>query len=251
MLRKYLNKENLIRLRHVIFIIGGFIGSFVLASLAVRLVLWVLTRLNIPIASVNQNILSAALALIIYLVTLFIFVQIVKKIAPRLSASQLGMSRMPVWSDIFIAPLGFIVYFILAGVFLIIAAAIIPGFDVGKTQDVGFSNLNGSLQFLLAFITLVALAPVAEEVLFRGYLIGSLKNYLPSWAVVLLSALIFASMHGGLNVVVDTFALGIVLAVLRFSSGSIWASILVHMMKNSIAFYLVFINPSLLTTIGG
>jgi len=38
---------------------------------------------------------------------------------------------------------------------------------------------------------------------------------------------------------------------LREVTGSIWAGTLLHMLKNGIAFYFLFVNPTLLNTIGG
>ena len=94
---------------------------------------------------------------------------------------------------------------------------------------------------MLAFITLVVIAPVAEEVLFRGYLYGKLKKYVPVWAAILITSALFGLIHGTWNVAVDTFALSIILCLLRESTGGIWASILLHMIKNGIAFYFLFI----------
>lgn len=251
MLRKYFNKANLHTMRNVTVIIVAVFGSFWLTSLVLQVAIWILLRFNVPIGSVNQNILNSVLAFVAYAVTIVIFVFVLRQLKIRLSSAERGMSRMPVWSDLLLAPLGFILYMLLSVVLMFLAGLLIPGFDINKAQDVGFSNLSGPYEALAAFIALVILAPIAEEILFRGYLFGALKKYLRSWQVILITAIIFAFMHGSLNVGVDTFALGIMLATLRASSGSIWPSILLHMMKNSLAFYLIFINPALLHTISG
>jgi len=89
------------------------------------------------------------------------------------------------------------------------------------------------------------IAPFAEEVLFRGYLYGKIKHYAPVWLAIILSSVLFGVAHGAWNVGVDTFALGIILCLLREITGSLWASIFVHMAKNGLAYYLLFINPVL------
>jgi membrane protease YdiL (CAAX protease family) len=107
----------------------------------------------------------------------------------------------------------------------------------------------------LAFVTLVVIAPLAEEVLFRGYLYGKLKQYIPIWLAVIVVSAIFGIFHLfgtdpiAWNLAVDTFALSVVLCVLRETTGNLWASVLLHMLKNGIAFYLLFINPAFLSTL--
>jgi membrane protease YdiL (CAAX protease family) len=98
---------------------------------------------------------------------------------------------------------------------------------------------------------LIIVAPVAEEVLFRGYLYGKLRKSVPVWAAIGIVSVLFGSIHGQWNVAIDVFALSIVLCVLREITGSIWAGILLHMVKNGLAFYILFINPAVLGTIGG
>ena len=48
-------------------------------------------------------------------------------------------------------------------------------------------------------------------------------------------------MHGQWNVGVNVFAMSIVLCTLREITGTIYAGILLHMLKNTIAFVLVYI----------
>lgn len=248
MSQKYLTNPKTQKLTKVSLIIIAVFGSFWVTSLILRLIIWILIQLGVPLGSINLNILNSVVALIAYIITLVVFVFVLGKLRIKLTNTQKAMSRMPTWTDLILAPLGFLIYLLLSVALTLVATFVIPGFDATQAQDVGFSNLTGPYEALAAFVTLVILAPVAEEILFRGYLLGALKLYLRSWQVVLITALIFAFMHGSLNVGVDTFALGIILAVLRLSSGSLWASILLHMMKNSLAFYLIFINPSILHT---
>jgi membrane protease YdiL (CAAX protease family) len=98
---------------------------------------------------------------------------------------------------------------------------------------------------MLAFVTLVVLAPIAEETLFRGYLYGKLKGHVPAIIAAIATSLLFGVAHMQWNVGIDVFILSLVLCGLRSLTGSIWSGILVHMIKNAIAFYFLFINPIL------
>ena len=80
---------------------------------------------------------------------------------------------------------------------------------------------------------------------------GKLRKSMPVWAAIIITSLLFALVHFQWNVALDTFALSIVLCLLRLVTKSLWAPILLHAMKNGLAFYLLFINPSLISTIGG
>jgi membrane protease YdiL (CAAX protease family) len=119
----------------------------------------------------------------------------------------------------------------------------VPGFPIDQAQDIGFKVYGSRLDNILAVVTLVIMASVAEEVLFRGYLYGKLKNSVPAIIAALATSLLFAAAHGQLNVAVDVFVLSLILCGLRSLTGSIWAGILVHMIKNAIAYYALFVSP--------
>lgn len=162
----------------------------------------------------------------------------------RTTRREVGLDRLVAWLDIALAPLAFLAYIILTGTLILWAKQIIPGFDIDQAQEVGFENLVGVMDCVLAFVLLVGAAPIAEEVLFRGWLQGKLKSSgLPFILNMLIVSLLFGVAHMQWNVGVDTFALSLVLCALREWTGSIWAGILLHMVKNGIAYYFLFIAP--------
>ncbi|OAS24502.1 CPBP family intramembrane glutamic endopeptidase [Methylobacterium platani] len=81
---------------------------------------------------------------------------------------------------------------------------------------------------------LVALAPLAEEMLFRGDLFGRLRRLLPPGATVAVSAAVFALCHaeGGLLQPVSVLPLGVALGVMRLWTGSLWPCIALHAASN-------------------
>ncbi len=102
-----------------------------------------------------------------------------------------------------------------------------------KQEDIaeGFGALP--VQILL----IVILAPISEEVCFRGMLFGGLRERLPRIAAALISAAIFGLLHGltGITAVPPLIAFGFVLALLYEKTGSVVPAILLHMMNNSVA----------------
>ena len=171
------------------------------------------------------------------------------KLAPKImDREDLGLKGLPTWTDIGLAPVGFIVAILLAAG-LVAIFNIFPWFDAGQVQDVGFSVYSVGFDRLVAFIVLVVIAPIAEEIIFRGWLYGKLRPILSEKVSdrasmiisILLVSLLFGIVHMQWNVGVNVFAMSIVLCGLREITGTIYAGILMHMIKNGVAFYLLYI----------
>lgn len=227
------------------------IASFVLVQVVVSLLFILADNLGL-LGGVNPAILSTVTGAIVYTLTLLLVIGLpilVKNY--KTSKKDLGLEKLPTWIDLLLAPAGFLVYLFLSAILILLATQFFTFFDADQVQDTGFNQLGQGFEYLLAFVTLVIIAPVAEEILFRGYLFGKLMKHVPIWIAILITSALFGLAHGAWNVGIDVFALSIVLCLLRLTSKSLWPSILLHMMKNGLAFYLLFINPTLLSTLGG
>lgn len=216
--------------------------SYFVAAIVTDCVVQLLTKLSF-MDQLNSNVNSTILSVIIYLLTLLFAIGIPWLLRKaKTTKSDLGFARLMSWMDIVLSPAGLVVYIILSVGLTLLAKNIIPGFNIDQTQNTGFTQLGANYEYVLAFFTLVVVAPLAEEALFRGYLYGKLRKHLPIWTAILATSLTFAIMHFAWNVGVDVFALSIVLCLLREMTGSIWSSVLLHMLKNSIAFYFLYIS---------
>lgn len=245
-------RRTLVSLAYAIWVVV----VFWLAQLLLLGVFQLLIGAGVPLAAIGDTILNTLVSAVVYILALGMVLGlpwwIVKK---RTTLKELGFDRLLGWMDLLLAPAGLIVYFLLSAGLLFLASQL-NGFDPQQIQDIGFQNLSQQYEYILAFLILVIVAPVAEELLFRGYFYGKVRRQLPAAVSIALVSLVFALMHlpgfdaaGNFqwqwNVVVDIFALSIVLAVLRETTGSIWAGIVLHMMKNAIAYYVLFVNPML------
>lgn len=227
-------------------------GGFIVSQLIVIALIKVLELTGVSLGLVNQTTLNTLFSILIYAITLLIVVGLPWRVYKyKTTKQELGMTRLPSWTDIWLAPTGLIIYFLFSAVLILAATQFLPWFNVEQIQDTGYDKLNLRFEYILAFISLVIIAPLAEETLFRGYLYGKLRKTVPIWVAILVTSLLFGAIHGAWNVAIDTFALSVVLCILREMTGNIWASVLLHMLKNGIAYYLLFINPILLTTLGG
>jgi membrane protease YdiL (CAAX protease family) len=113
----------------------------------------------------------------------------------------------------------------------------------GEEQQV-VNDLNSAhgAKFVVIAVTAVVLAPVCEELLFRGLLLRSLRRRMsPEWAVVV-QALVFALAHpmlsptiGDLAAVPALFLFGAVSGVLAVRRGDLSRSVLLHVGFNLVA----------------
>ena len=88
---------------------------------------------------------------------------------------------------------------------------------------------------LLAF-TAVVLAPLFEELIFRGALLPVLATRLGALPAVVLSALLFGLAHISIGELAPLTVLGVGLALVRLSSGRLFPCVLMHALWNAITF---------------
>jgi membrane protease YdiL (CAAX protease family) len=163
----------------------------------------------------------------------------------RVTRQEIGLQRLPTWAEIGLAAVGYIASSIIAALVIFLVSSLAPGFDADQAQDVGFSNLVFRYEYIVAFLTLVVIAPVVEEIFFRGYLYSRLKKYIPTWVAIIIVSALFGIAHGQINIGIMTFVMSVFLCLLRDLTGSLWPSIVMHMIRNGVAFVILFILPML------
>ncbi len=138
-----------------------------------------------------------------------------------------------------------VAYIVIVG----LAANLLPKLDTEQTQDLGFTATATNNELILIFISLVVLPPLIEEIIVRGFLFSGLRSKLSFWVAAVISSGLFGLAHllGGENgsaiwiATIDTFILGMALAYLREKTGSLWAPIGLHALKNFVAFMALFV----------
>lgn len=93
-------------------------------------------------------------------------------------------------------------------------------------------NSNDPVILGLMGFAAVFVAPVCEEIIFRGYFYPAAKKFAGPWVAAICSALVFAAAHGNLAALLPLFILALVLVVLYEKTGSLWAPIGVHFCFN-------------------
>jgi membrane protease YdiL (CAAX protease family) len=97
-----------------------------------------------------------------------------------------------------------------------------------------FMNLPLSGQIIGA-IAAIIVAPIAEELFFRGVIFNALSIYMPKIGAIIISGIIFGLAHGQMDVVPELAVTGMVLATVYDNTRCIWSNMLSHAMFNSIS----------------
>lgn len=88
---------------------------------------------------------------------------------------------------------------------------------------------------LVGLALLAGLAPLVEELIFRGLLYGWLAGRWGAGIAFIGSSLAFAAAHVELAHVILVLPLGLVFGWLRWRTGSLWPSLVAHMANNGLA----------------
>ena len=216
------------------------------ALFACQFVISFILVLALDYETISQPVWGTIFSALSFSLCLAIVIFVPSKLAKtKTTREELGLTGLPTWTDIGLAPVGFVVHLVLSMILLAVFMAVLPSINWEQAQDVGFQNLFSVGDRLLAFAALVIIAPIAEEIIFRGWLYGKLRVKIPAWLSILLVSALFGLMHGQWNVGINVFCMSVVACLLREITGTIWSGILLHMLKNAVAFYFLFVNPIL------
>lgn len=93
-------------------------------------------------------------------------------------------------------------------------------------------------------LRVVVLAPIVEELIFRGVIFSGFQRIYPSFLAIFFSALLFALFHLNPWQLLPTFFLGLLLGYVRLRSGSLLAAIFTHALHNGMVFLSVYYQES-------
>ena len=102
-------------------------------------------------------------------------------------------------------------------------------------------NNNNYFAFALLFLTTTFLAPLFEEIIFRGVLLPILSRDFGIIVGILISSIVFAIAHLSIGEFPPLLVLGIGLAITRLISGRLTSSIIMHSLWNGLTFFNLFL----------
>lgn len=238
---------------YCIWVVIAFYG----VQLVISLLMYVLPEFSLqPMVSLELE--SFMMSSIIFASTIAVLIAVpalVLKLPARGRITGiLGLRQgLPMWRDIGLAIAAYVACFAAAIGLTIAVQLLFPSFNINQAQSLPFdqNQFYAGLSLVWIYLTLGVAAPIGEELIFRGYLFGRIRRFLPASITIVITAIIFSMLHvigfsddgsfqAQWNVVVGILPLAIGLGILREYTGSVWASIILHSLQNTISFVLLF-----------
>jgi membrane protease YdiL (CAAX protease family) len=124
--------------------------------------------------------------------------------------------------------------------FYAFSAAWVSVLGIHETQELPdrLGADSSTLNALAVVVLITVVAPLGEEIFFRGYFFGSLRNWRGVWPAAIATGLIFGAVHAGsapVGFLVPLAFFGFGLCLLYHFSGSLYPCIALHALNNSIA----------------
>lgn len=165
--------------------------------------------------SMTMTLISGILALLTY--------WIVFLIRKKKFAQEVKLRKIPVKGILAVLLMG-ITFNIVISTLL----ATIPFPDAWmETYQQNSSVLTGGNE-VISFLATVFMAPVLEEIVFRGLIYDRLKKGMPAVVAAIISSLAFGLMHGTIIWMMYAFVLGVVLVIVFERFHSLLANMLLH-----------------------
>ncbi|MBQ9866130.1 MAG: CPBP family intramembrane metalloprotease [Lachnospiraceae bacterium] len=143
------------------------------------------------------------------------------------AAKELGIRKISAVKTVLSILAGFGLIAVINGVLSVLP---LPEWLISSYSSAS-SVITGSS--LIGQIIGVVIAPaLAEEILFRGVILGRLKRVMPVWSAVIVSSLAFALVHGNPLWIAYTFVMGLLVAMIDVKYDSIVPGMIMHFMFN-------------------
>ena len=154
---------------------------------------------------------------------------------------RLGLGTRITLAALGLALLAWLIYILFAA----LLAPLLQPDQEDITRELG-TDTESAISIVIAGLLIVIVAPLSEELFFRGFVFGAMRRSMSLWPAALISAVVWGSLHlsgGDIGVAIQISIFGIILAWLYERSGTLWAPVTAHLINNTIAF-VVLISDS-------
>lgn len=156
----------------------------------------------------------------------------------RLNWEEIGFKWLSFWKVVKYATVAWFGYLVISGLivsfFWELGVEEIPGFQK-QTPIIPFFG-EANWEVMIAFVVVAMIAPVVEEVFFRGFILPTLVGRFKLWAGTILAAAVFALIHLEFQKLIPLFILGLIMNELYLRTRSLWPGIGFHVLNNVVAF---------------
>lgn len=194
--------------------------------------IFLLSIILTPLLTANKIISFNSYELIImtlsYIGAFYVFKKVISKnVKLEISHNKINIKYLLIYSVI-IMSIGFIGDYVvkfLNDIFKFF------GFYFIETNVTDIFSYNNIYEFIIVFIYACIVAPILEELLFRGYVINLFKKYGKKTAIII-SACMFGITHAEFMQILPAILCGIILGILYIKTNNIKVCIACHMINN-------------------
>lgn len=225
-------------LKDVIFVLGGFFAINALFLLFVE-VDEIQNAFNLPVfenKTLNGVVLYVFSALA-FLAPLYLFAVRGRKI----TFGNFGIKKLSISDAIKTVLTGYGLLLLLTVVVALIMHFIgeIPG--IGSQKSILPIFGEGRIATIVMAVIAVGVAPIVEEIFFRGFLLRSLMGRFSFFTSTVVTSAIFAFVHFQFESILGIFILSLIINYLyKINRGSTTATIVFHMVNNAVALIVLF-----------
>jgi membrane protease YdiL (CAAX protease family) len=167
-------------------------------------------------------------------------------VARRPARQSGGLERalgldLPAWSDTGRVVRWTLVLLLLQSAAVLAAGAFVPALEGVPADNASFLRDQSPLALVVLTLAAVLVAPVLEELLFRGVVLRGLMLRTGFWPAAVVSSLVFGAFHAtgtgveAVPLVIATAVFGLGLCVLTRRTGRLGPAIGVHALRNAFA----------------
>jgi membrane protease YdiL (CAAX protease family) len=221
------------------------------------LVAWIATSLVVAIlaAAIGDGaeeesaftVAATFLLAVIFVGTAVMFASFVRRPRPE----HFGLRGAPFWPTVGWAALGIASFYLFAAVY---TALVQPDTEQTVVQDLGADE--GTFGLIAAGFMVICVAPVAEEIFFRGFFYRALRSRFSVLVAALLDGVLFGVIHypgdgaEGLLILPPLGALGFMFCLVYERTGTLYSVIALHALNNALAYGVTVENASVSLVLG-
>ena len=118
---------------------------------------------------------------------------------------------------------------------------------LGLEMDASYQRVfEGLMKEPWGYVAIGILAPLAEEIVFRGAILRTLLDMMSKknhWLAIMISAALFGTVHGNVAQFVNALLMGLLLGWMYYRTKSLVPGILMHWVNNTMAYILSNLLP--------
>lgn len=224
--------------------IGGLIAPLVVSIAFVVLLIFVSIFAGIGYEELVENKVVTILSIIVGQLSFIAFIFWYNKREGKKFTKAFKFKKINILILLLSLALGVIVLFG-TNDFVYLTDALLRVIGYSKSTDLPFS-MDSVGNLILGLITMALLPAVVEELMFRGMILGGLlkskDDKKGKVVAVVISAVIFALIHGSAQQFVFPFIMGIVFGSVYLFTGNLWYTIAMHFCNNGLVVVLNYIS---------